>query len=193
MSQIRVEDLAKAGCFFYAKTPGHPHELQQRQTQRLREISGFFEKNPICDIVSNLKVSLRLVDWLVTNYSRRVNLGFWATPDHYVNLHMVYRSMLKIWRRKLFDPFCRFERIWYLDDAGKMRQTTVGQLNFFYILIRQCDLLGLLGDAQLVKAIRKDMADAQARKKQQPKQKCPTKPPLPATTACTYINFHSVT
>jgi hypothetical protein len=80
------------------------------------------------------EVSLRVVDWLVTNYAKRydVTLQFGedgSKPERMVNLHHEYRAWLHVWRRKLFDPFARRSRIFFRVD-GEFHTTTVAQLNF---------------------------------------------------------------
>jgi hypothetical protein len=42
-----------------------------------------------------------------------------------------YKSQLKAYSKKLFDPFCRRERIMFQIQGYEMFQTTVGKLNFF--------------------------------------------------------------
>ena len=101
------------------------------------------------DIVyQNTPLSLRLLDWLVTNYSKKYNIIY---PLHksggdiiYFNIYLDYKNQLKAYSKKYFDPFCRQRRIiidmntlkWTEYTPGyetldKEIVTTVGQLNFF--------------------------------------------------------------
>lgn len=165
-ANIKLEDLRKVGHIFYVATPKHKDCLQMRQVQRLREIEPYFCKMRIGNIVASLKskgVSLRVVDWLVTNYARKTKFGFWKEKNGslcYIDLHQTYRNVLKIWRRKLFDPFQRFQRVFYLLD-GEFVTTTVGQLNFFKVMSEQCNLMEVLKNRQLVEAVKRDMIQAQ--------------------------------
>lgn len=71
-------------------------------------------------------ISLRLIDWFVTNYSKKYNTSF-VTPDKkHVVVYLSYKSHLKAYSKKRFDPFCRWKRIQFQN-----METTVGQLNFF--------------------------------------------------------------
>jgi hypothetical protein len=63
-------------------------------------------------------ISLRLIDWFVTNYAKRHNIG-------YVMGGQEFNS------KKLFDPFCRRERIMFSLPGTEQFVTTVGKLNFF--------------------------------------------------------------
>ena len=73
------------------------------------------------------KLSLRIIDWFVTNYSRN-NVTVYKLPSGVnLNVYNDYKNQLKAFSKKLFDPFCRRERI-EIDGVGT---TTIGQLNFF--------------------------------------------------------------
>ena len=72
-------------------------------------------------------VSLRILDWFVTNYSKKNNVSYVTkSSGKHVIVYLAYKSHLKAYSKKMFDPFCRHERI---DFHGV--STTVGQLNFF--------------------------------------------------------------
>ena len=47
------------------------------------------------------------------------------------NVHLNYKSQLKSFQKKQFDPFCRRQRINFYYTNDKHFVTTVGQLNFF--------------------------------------------------------------
>lgn len=78
------------------------------------------------------KISLRLIDWLVTNYSKSHNIVYTVNGKHF-NLHQNYKDMLKAYSKKMFDPFKRHDRIYI--DCPHLEifnfQTTVAQLTFF--------------------------------------------------------------
>ena len=96
-------------------------------------------------------ISLRLLDWLVTNYSKENDIHYEiAKPSgkKNFNIWLDYKNQLKAYSKKNFDPFCRRKRIFYntvLDNITPVDKknlevfqqrddgfvTTVGQLNFF--------------------------------------------------------------
>jgi hypothetical protein len=80
-------------------------------------------------------VSLRLIDWFVTNYSKKFNVSYPLTEDTTTRQFMVhfhYKRELKAYSKRLFDPFCRRERISFqIRGQAPIEETTVGQLNFF--------------------------------------------------------------
>ena len=89
------------------------------------------------------RISLRLIDWLVTNYSKAHNVIY---PVEYtvrgitrVNqfiMHASYKSQLRAYSKQLFDPFRRGDYFVVLEyEAGKTVETTVGQLSMFRWLI----------------------------------------------------------
>ena len=73
----------------------------------------------------NSIISLRLMDWFVTNYAKKYNISY-MRGDRHVVVYLAYKSHLKAYSKKMFDPFCRWKRIKFHD-----LETTVGQLNFF--------------------------------------------------------------
>lgn len=59
-------------------------------------------------------ISLRLLDWFSTNYSK-----FNKIYINKVDIHTDYKNKLNGYRKNLFDPFCRKQRIWvYCKSSG---------------------------------------------------------------------------
>lgn len=88
------------------------------------------------DIVNGKsEISLRVLDWFVTRYSRK-KIDFEADANgETFDVHISYKSQLKSYRKKYFDPFRRRKKFFYKydkNDQTKLFHTTLGQLNFFY-------------------------------------------------------------
>ena len=92
------------------------------------------------------KISLRVIDWFVTNYSKKNNISYFITDDNQIEfdsdnlsgkkykqfvVYLDYKLQLKGYQKKQFDPFCRRSRIDFFYKTDKYIVTTVGQLNFF--------------------------------------------------------------
>ena len=89
-------------------------------------------------------VSLRIIDWFATNYSKKYNTIYMIYKDEsgnktikgnadvfsQFNVYNSYKSQLKAYSKKRFDPFCRRERL-DIEINGNHLNTTIGQLNFF--------------------------------------------------------------
>ena len=74
-------------------------------------------------------LSLRLIDWFVTKYSKNNNTEYiWENKNF--NVFNSYKSQLKAYSKKQMDPFCRRQRV-SLSSNGKSITTTCGQMNFF--------------------------------------------------------------
>lgn len=94
-------------------------------------------KRMMCIINGESKISLRIVDWFVTNFAKKyytvyelpINKGSIETTRFKV--YNDYKLKLKAYSKKRFDPFCRWERISIPYDNEKCMETTIGQLNFF--------------------------------------------------------------
>jgi hypothetical protein len=75
-------------------------------------------------------ISLRLIDWFVTNYAKQYNTSYILSNQEFL-VYTNYKSQLKAYSKKLFDPFCRRERIMFQLTGHEPFLTTVGKLNFF--------------------------------------------------------------
>jgi len=120
----------------------------------LTSLRKYYSKNNNFDKLSVIlnneaKISLRIIDWFVTNYSKKHNVMYEICLDkknksYFLKgneddcnkilkqfiVFMNYKSQLKAYSKKQFDPFCRRERIEF--SIGKKKIiTTIGQLNFF--------------------------------------------------------------
>ena len=83
-------------------------------------------------------ISLRIVDWFVTNYAKKFYTVYeqsCGTGDvHTITRFKVYNEYklkLKAYSKKRFDPFCRWERVSIPYNDEQFMETTIGQLNFF--------------------------------------------------------------
>ena len=104
----------------------------------LNYLNKWYDENPknldiLVDIVSqNNKVSLRILDWFVTNYSKDYNI---TLDDGGGGVYEDYKLMLWSYKKKRFDPFCRdFKtKYHYTDTKGNVQiiDTSCGQLCFF--------------------------------------------------------------
>lgn len=75
-------------------------------------------------------ISLRLIDWFVTNYAKTHSTSYILNNQEFL-VYLNYKSQLKAYSKKLFDPFCRRERIMFQIGQRESFLTTVGKLNFF--------------------------------------------------------------
>ena len=119
----------------------------------LNSLQNFYTKNNNIDkllrvIKYKKSISLRLIDWFTTNYSKKYNVIYVIYKDSegnktlketdvinsQFNVYNSYKSQLKAYSKKKFDPFCRRERIDFT-ILGNTINTTIGQLNFFKWII----------------------------------------------------------
>jgi hypothetical protein len=85
------------------------------------------------------RISLRIVDWFVTNFAKKYYTVYDITTTKIngdtetsrFKVYNDYKLKLKAYSKKRFDPFCRWERISIPYDEEKYMETTIGQLNFF--------------------------------------------------------------
>ena len=83
--------------------------------------------------IINGDISIRSVDFFVTNYSKKNRVSYQIKEDEQqviFNVYSSYKSQLKAWNKKYFDPFSRGDRVpFFLENYCLI--TTIGQLNFF--------------------------------------------------------------
>jgi len=100
-------------------------------------------------INGDVPISLRLIDWFVTNYSKKNNTMFDKTLyikskkskdkkeddlfNNYIRVNHNYKAQLTAYSKKNFDPFQRRERLGFMygNKPDECISTTIGQLNFF--------------------------------------------------------------
>lgn len=141
-------------------------------------------------------LSLRLIDWFLTHYSKDACTSYWNDdkthelietlgPDQTsenltkFNLHMEYRAQLQSYTKMFFDPFRRYERISFVLETSPTLvsiETTVGQLNFFrwalennvleYITKHLADIEDCMASFQ--KSGKSDTNTKETKKKKQP-------------------------
>jgi hypothetical protein len=78
----------------------------------------------------NGEFSLRLIDVFVTNYAKKHNTAYMLDGQEFL-VYLNYKSQTKAYSKKLFDPFCRHDRIIFQCEGVEDFLTTVGQMNFF--------------------------------------------------------------
>jgi len=89
-------------------------------------------------------ISIRLLDWFVSNYSKEYNTSYTIKNDNVKSSFCVYneyKNQLNGYSKDYFDPFCRKKKILYLyrdkNNENKIAfKSSIGQLNFFRWAIR---------------------------------------------------------
>lgn len=110
-------------------------KIHCKQELIISSLQKFYANRPdMGEILEHLQgtspISLRLIDWFVTNYAKQYNTTYIINNQEFL-VYMNYKSQLKAYSKKLFDPFCRRERIMFQLADQESFLTTVGKLNFF--------------------------------------------------------------
>ena len=175
-------------------------DIKGKQELILVSLNQFYDVDynrlALLDILEgNNKISLRIIDWFVTNYSKKNNVEYSlkrkiTSPKRItmkkihgkvskkeeprssnlsqVNVYLSYKNQLNSFSKKHFDPFCRRNRIEYEFKDGTKIITTVGQLNFFRWAIQNNVLKYIIDN---YKKIEEDMNQNTKKKKEQETQK----------------------
>lgn len=105
-----------------------------------KKIDKFFKEcndddiSTMIDIIEGKSnISLRILDWFVTKYSKkRIDIGNTQNNEVF-DVRISYKAQLKSYKKRYFDPFRRKKKFVYHfnDSQGRSMDTTIGQLNFF--------------------------------------------------------------
>ena len=154
-------------------------------TKKNLELLVIILNNKNSNIISNdnqKKISLRLIDWFVTNYCKKNKISIQTKKNkkiQFISIYDSYKSNLKAFSKKAFDPFRRKEKIFLNYDIKDKKNTnkgfkivfaenptrknnyidtTIGQLNFFKWIIDN-DIYSYIRDNK--KIIENDMISSQ--------------------------------
>ena len=123
ISNINVTDTNIA-----IKKPRVSMQLNDREETLLESLQEFFSKMEYIEIMKPIiegeSISLRVLDWFVTNYSKKYNASYpiYQKATRTINgkekivareknfdVWTEYKSQLKLFSKELFDPFCRLQ------------------------------------------------------------------------------------
>lgn len=110
--------------------------LNESEKSLYNQLLDFYANTPyIEDILIPLNneshpLSLRLINWVVTNFVRVQGVRY-CVNDKVFDIHANYQSQLTHWKKSLFDPFRRNNRIRWKIGEEQFMITTLSQLNFF--------------------------------------------------------------
>jgi hypothetical protein len=138
--------------------PTRRKKIHCKQELIVNSLQRFYaSRADIAEIVTLLQgtseISLRVIDWFVTNYAKAHSTAYILNGQEFL-VYRDYKSQLKAYSKKLFDPFCRRERIYFQVPNHAPFLTTVAKLNFFRWAIEK-DILTYIKQHQ--EAIEKEM------------------------------------
>lgn len=144
-----------------------------------------YNRDKLLSVLSEEKnISLRSIDWFITNYSKKENTYYIIYEDsdknpifeekdnNYkknMNVFHSYKSQLKAYSKKKFDPFCRRNRILFKIDENHSIETTIGQLNFFKWAISNLIIEYIINNKELIET---DMNNSLKQTKVNKENKC---------------------
>lgn len=113
--------------------------IETKSDLLLRTLKAYFTEErfklvlPI--ITGSSKISLRVIDWFVTNYSKKNQIIYKIIENNeecYINIHNHYKSQLNAYGKKYIDPFCRGkDRILFKVSDAQCVMSNLSQINFF--------------------------------------------------------------
>ena len=104
--------------------------LMKQLTQYFNNIKNINSMIPI--IQSTSQISLRMIDWFITNYAKTKNISYICNNKNF-RVHQNYKSQLKAYSKKRFDPFCRRERIAFQYNFLNIKNNNESNNKLIYI------------------------------------------------------------
>lgn len=125
-------------------------DLDLTEKSYVQSANLFFKKNKYLNMLleivnpqNNHRISLRALEWFVTNYCKKNGTYYLVKQHGNVSIFTVYtdyKAKLKAFKKEYFDPFCRGVNIHFnysLPEKGKFSLlTSIAQLNFFQWAIK---------------------------------------------------------
>jgi hypothetical protein len=87
-----------------------------------KEIKNIVDQNSV--------ISLRILDWFITNYSKKYRTMIFS-KNKAIDVYQDYKLQLKSFSKSNFDPFCRKNKIIFYYTEEEYIETSCGQLCFF--------------------------------------------------------------
>jgi hypothetical protein len=116
--------------------------MDQKETLLYASLKKFFKDPQHAERLKAIlgpetTISLRVLDWLTTTYSKRNRLFFVAENGQLIDVHASYKSHLRSFSKTYFDIFRRGdEKITFDTECDFTCETTLAQLNFCRWLIK---------------------------------------------------------
>jgi hypothetical protein len=152
--------------------------ISSQENMIIKSLETFYEDTEnislfIPIINSESKISIRLIDYFITKYSKnnKINYKIKDNNNEYIfNIYSSYKQQLKAFQKKHFDPFSRGDRIPYFmgDDCII---TTIGQLNFFRWFISKKIYTYILSNQELIEYDMNKKNKLDYKLKKEPKKK----------------------
>lgn len=134
-------------------------KIKSKEEILLNNLTKYFYNNKLFEniipiITGNSNISLRTIDWFVTNYSYRHNIIYTIKNNSDLknfNVYICYKNQLKAYNKRFFDPFCRINKnniiktIIFKYNENNYIKTTIGQINFFKWVLEN-DILNYIID-----------------------------------------------
>ncbi|NDD83073.1 hypothetical protein EBZ38_02150 [bacterium] len=157
-----------------------PFDLDTKLSLLMRSLTEFYKNSDYIEqiksiINQNNVVSLRILDWFITNYSKKYRIVI-----NNVDVYQNYKLQLKSFSKRTFDPFCRKNKIIFYYTDTDFIETSCGQLCFF----RWCfenNILSYVKDN--LSQIEQDMKNSFKTKKGDSPQSCQRRQPLSVSAA----------
>lgn len=136
----------------------------------MKSLTEFYSNQAYIDEIKSIVdqnniLSLRILDWFITNYSKKFRTFINKQNGEIMDVYMNYKLMLKSYSKASFDPFCRKNKIYFYYTDEKFLETSCGQLCFFKWCFEN-EILSFVKNNLII--IEQDMKNSLKQKKSDP-------------------------
>ena len=110
-------------------------DIDTKLSLLMKSLTNFYSNKKYIDMMKsiidqNSVISLRILDWFITNYSKKYRTVI-QTNKRTIDVYQHYKLQLKSFSKGQFDPFCRKNKILFYYTDNDYIETSCGQLCFF--------------------------------------------------------------
>jgi len=110
-------------------------DIDTKLSLLMKSLTEFYRNSLYIEQIRNIidqnsVISLRILDWFITNYSKK-HRTIITNNNRAMDVYQNYKLQLKSFSKKQFDPFCRKNKIIFYYNDEEYIETSCGQLCFF--------------------------------------------------------------
>lgn len=111
-------------------------DIDTKLSLLMKSLTEFYRNSLYIEQIRNIidqnsVISLRILDWFITNYSKKHRTIITNNNNRSMDVYQNYKLQLKSFSKKQFDPFCRKNKIIFYYNDEEYIETSCGQLCFF--------------------------------------------------------------
>ena len=152
-------------------------DIDTKLSLLMKSLTDFYSNSLYIEQIKNIidqnsVISLRILDWFITNYSKKHR----TIINNKIDVYQNYKLQLKSFSKRQFDPFCRKNKIIFYYNDTEYIETSCGQLCFFRWCFENDILNYVKGNLSIIEQDMKNSLKSKKNKKEE--ESCQKRQPL---------------